>query len=158
MLIYHFGSREGLLAAVVNRIEAQQRQALAELADRDDDLLEVCRAFWRRISDPALAPAERLFFEVYASALHRRPWAEPFRESVVSAWDAPLTALFARHGFAPEQARDQARLALAVARGLLLDLLVTEENRAVNRAAELFATLVSARRPHSRLGRSTAAR
>jgi hypothetical protein len=49
-------------------------------------------------------------------------------------------------------------LALAVARGLLLDLLVTEENRAVNRAAELFATLVSARRPHSRLGRSAATR
>jgi AcrR family transcriptional regulator len=35
MLIYHFGSREGLLAEVVARIEAEQRVALASLGDRD---------------------------------------------------------------------------------------------------------------------------
>ncbi|MFD0599775.1 TetR/AcrR family transcriptional regulator [Catellatospora coxensis] len=34
MLLYHFGSREGLLAAVVGLIEQQQRDLLGELADR----------------------------------------------------------------------------------------------------------------------------
>ena len=31
MLIYHFGSRDGLLAAVVDRVEQAQRDALAAL-------------------------------------------------------------------------------------------------------------------------------
>src|SRR5215467_12372113 len=62
MLIYHFGSREGLLTDVVGRIEAEQRAALADLATVTVDPVEVNRQFWRRLADPALAPAERLFF------------------------------------------------------------------------------------------------
>ncbi|SCL13475.1 transcriptional regulator, TetR family, partial [Micromonospora nigra] len=51
MLLYHFGSREGLLAAVVGRVEAQQRAALADLAAADIDPREVGRLFWRRLAD-----------------------------------------------------------------------------------------------------------
>ena len=34
MLLYHFGSREGLLAAIVATIEAQQRDVMADLTGR----------------------------------------------------------------------------------------------------------------------------
>ena len=145
MLLYHFGSREGLLAAAVEYLEAQQRAVLADLAAEGDDLETACRRFWLRISDPDLAPAERLFFEVYASALHRRPWTESFRRTVIAAWDEPLTALFRRHGFGETQARHRARLALAAARGLLLDLLLTDDRAAVDAAGEwLVAALAAA--------------
>ncbi len=145
MLIYHFGTREGLLVEIVGRIEAQQREFLAELTRTDAGLVEVSREFWRRISDPALAPAERLFFEVYSHAMHDRPWTASFRESVIAAWDEPLSALFRRHGFARTDASHRARLALAVARGLLLDLLITDDRRQVTAAADLFVRLVTAR-------------
>ena len=93
MLIYHFGSRERLLAEIVRHVETAQRDALADLLSGEDDLAEVGRLFWRRVSDPALAPAVRLFFEIYSHALYGRPWTAEFRATVIEAWARPLTEL-----------------------------------------------------------------
>lgn len=139
MLIYHFGSRDGLLAAVVGRIEAEQRAALTALTG---DPLEISRSFWQRIADPGLAPAERLFFEIYVQALHRREWASSFRAAVVDAWEGTLIELYRRLGAAPREARAHVRLGLAVTRGLLLDLLLTEDREIVDQAIELFGRMV----------------
>ena len=38
MLIYHFGSKEGLLVAVIRAVEAAQRQFFAELTATDPTL------------------------------------------------------------------------------------------------------------------------
>jgi AcrR family transcriptional regulator len=140
MLIYHFGSREGLLAGIVGRIEAEQRAALDELALSGTSMVDGARAFWRRLADPDLAPAERLFFEVYAQALHGRDWTAGFRRAVIDAWEGPVMEAFA--GF--PQSRERARLSLAVARGLLLDLLLTGDREVVDAANELFARLITA--------------
>jgi AcrR family transcriptional regulator len=141
MLIYHFGTREQLLADVVGRIEAAQRAALADLFAEEDDLVEIGRRFWRRLSDPALAPAERLFFEIYSHALYGRSWTAQFRETVVAAWVEPVAELLVRHGYPEREARQRARLGLAATRGLLLDLLLTGDREAVDAAAELLAGL-----------------
>src|SRR5437660_4438662 len=62
MLLYHFGSREGLLIAVVRAVEEAQRDFLRELAlDPELSPAEMMRAMWRRLADPALWPNERLF-------------------------------------------------------------------------------------------------
>ncbi|MGI8879012.1 MAG: TetR family transcriptional regulator [Jatrophihabitans sp.] len=142
MIIYHFGSRDGLLTQVVQRIEADQRAELAALLAASSDLREVNRAFWQRVSDPALAPAVRLFFEVYAHALRDEPWTAQFRETVIATWLAPLSDLFVAAGFTPTDATRRARLGLATVRGLLLDLLVTHDTAAVDAAADLFADLL----------------
>ncbi|MFI7221372.1 TetR/AcrR family transcriptional regulator [Micromonospora maritima] len=147
MLIYHFGSREGLLAEVVRRIEAEQRLALVSFAAEIDDPVEVNRWFWRRLADPALAPAERLFFEIYSQALYGRSWTESFRASVIAAWAGPVEEMFIQLGFEPADARRRARLGLAVARGLLLDLLITGDRELLDGVAELFAQLVTAPLP-----------
>jgi AcrR family transcriptional regulator len=141
MLIYHFGTRERLLADVVGRIEAAQREALADLFAQEDDLVEIGRRFWRRLSDPALAPAERLFFEIYSHALYGRSWTARFRETVVSAWVEPVADLLVRHGYPQQEARRRARLGLAATRGLLLDLLLTGDREDVDAAADLLARL-----------------
>lgn len=141
MLIYHFGSREGLLAAVVGRIEAEQRAALAELGERVEPE-QVGRVFWRRLADPALAPAERLFFEIYAQALYGREWTDEFRASVISAWTGPVEELLRRYGFSAKEARRRARLGIAATRGLLLDLLITGDRALLDEAADLFSELL----------------
>jgi len=133
MLIYHFGSREGLLAKVVAHVESRQREALEAL-----DPAEAPETFWRGIAAPDLAPAERLFFEVYALALHNPDWSPDFARTVIDAWLPPLTELLVAHGHAPEEAAARARLALATARGLLLDLLLTGDREGVEAAAEAF--------------------
>src|SRR3954466_507328 len=61
MLIYHFGSREGLLIEVIRTVEAQQRAALDDfLADPDASPADTMRRMWQRLADPALHPNERL--------------------------------------------------------------------------------------------------
>ncbi|SCG66439.1 TetR/AcrR family transcriptional regulator [Micromonospora halophytica] len=142
MLIYHFGTREQLLVAIVERIEAAQRTALADLVSPEGDLTEVGRQFWRRVSDPTLAPATRLFFEIYSHAIYRRPWTDSFRATVVDAWAEPLAELLVQRGFDPAEARQRARLGLAATRGLILDLLVTGEREILDAAGDLLSELL----------------
>ena len=59
MLIYHFGSREGLLIEVIRTVEAQQRAALAAmLLDEDATPAEIMRRTWQPRRRPG-AVAER---------------------------------------------------------------------------------------------------
>jgi AcrR family transcriptional regulator len=154
MLIYHFGGREGLLSAVVGRNEALQRDAVAALSARVGDPVQVARVYWRQVADPSLAPAERLFFEIFAQALYGREWTEEFRASVISAWTGPLEAGLRELGFSRREARARARLALAATRGLLLDLLMTNDRRLLDETADLFARLLVTPLPADEGGRA----
>jgi AcrR family transcriptional regulator len=157
MLIYHFRSKDELKIAVVAEVERRQREAFLGLADAEsaEDFLRTGMELWDRLADPALAPFERLFFEVYAQALHGRPWAANFLPGAVTDWLDTLTPLFASQqavadrqpdGTATSDAdqpdpRHLARLALAVARGLLLDLLATGDRDGVTAALRAFLPL-----------------
>jgi AcrR family transcriptional regulator len=145
MLIHHFGSKEGLLVEVVRSVEARQREALAELmAASDGSLDEAGRRFWARLTDPTLDPHERLFFELYGQALQGRPWAAGLLDGIVDDWIGPLRELLIAAGMStPATAPADARLALAVARGLLLDLLATGDRAAVTAAMERFQALLA---------------
>lgn len=140
MLIYHFGSREGLVAEIVRANERRQRALLAELQlDPELPPVEVARRVWAQLADPAMWPRERLFFELYARALQGHDDAAPLLEELIEGWLAPATEDgIARGGLAREDARAEARLALAVVRGLLLDLLATGDRAGVDRAFERF--------------------
>ena len=127
MLIYHFGSREGLLIEVIRTVEdAAARGARPDAADEPEaSPAETMRRMWRRVADPALWPNERLFFEVYAQALQGSPHARPLLDGIVDPWVEPLARLAVAQGRPEAEARAEARLGVAVVRGLLLDLLAT---------------------------------
>jgi AcrR family transcriptional regulator len=149
MLIYHFGSREGLLVAIVQAVEAAQRAFMAELtADPEVPAGEIVRRMWRRLADPALGPNERLFFELYGQALQGRPGTTGLLEGIVDSWVEPVAADAGRLGLAPETVRADARLGVAVMRGLLLDLLATGDRPAVDAALERYVRLVEAAGRH----------
>jgi AcrR family transcriptional regulator len=145
MLIHHFGSREGLLAAVVEAVERDQNARLAELPD---DAAQAIRVSWRRTSAPSLWPIERLFFECYARGSQGEP---PFDRLVPALVEQTLAAVATRADVgATDEGRAGARLGLAVIRGLLLDLVATGDRKATGRALELYASMVadrSARQP-----------
>ena len=135
MLLYHFGSREGLLTAVAGAVEEAQRVAIAEWGITSAN----ARQFWQHFSDPQLWPAERLFFELYAHALLARPGTEGFLDSAIEPWVTALTPAIAKEAGVDDQtARAEARLAVAVTRGLLLDLLATGDRVAVTEAFERY--------------------
>jgi AcrR family transcriptional regulator len=139
MLIHHFGSKEQLWVEIVRTVEARQRDILGQMVpEPDQPLAEAMRAWWKHISDPALWPNERLFFEVYGQALQGRPHTTELLEGIVEDWLGPATEINLSLGVPPELARAHARLGVAITRGLLLDLLATRDTAAVNAAMEAF--------------------
>lgn len=151
MLLYHFGSRTGLLVAVSLETERRMRVALAAMFEQPGaDLSDVSRRFWSVLSSEALAPLERLFFELYALGLRGREFATDFLDGIVEDWIEPQAQQLIAAGWTPEQARIDARLGVAVTRGLLLDLLATGDRDAVTRAFErqlqLFETALESMR------------
>ncbi|MEQ4305157.1 TetR/AcrR family transcriptional regulator [Plantactinospora sp. B6F1] len=148
MLIYHFGSKEGLLVEVVREIERRQRSALAGLEfDPASAPAEAIRSMWRRLAVPALWPYERLFFELYGQALQGHPGTTALLEGVVESWLDLNVELAAGRGVPAEVARTHARLGLAVVRGLLLDLLATGDRAGTDAALEAFAASYEAGLP-----------
>ena len=146
MLSYHFGGKEGLVVAVIRAVEQEQRERMAELEiDPTLSPAEMARRMWRHLSDPALWPNERLFFEMYGHALQARfPGAPDFLRDIVESWLEPIAAIRHAQGVDPEVARAQARLDLAMTRGLLLDLLATGDRAGADAAAEQAIALYDA--------------
>ena len=138
MLIYHFGSREGLLAEVVRTVEQQQRDLLAALSDLPIE--EQAEEFWRRVTEAALVYGP-LFFELSAHAMQDLPHTEPLKADLINVWLPPLIELCVRAGIPPEQAPAYARLGLAASRGLLFDLLLTGDRAGVDEASALLNRL-----------------
>lgn len=137
MLLHHFGSREDLLVAIVEEVERRQKGRLAELPP---DPAESFATMWADLRRPELRASERLFFECYARAAQGE---KPFARMVpgaVTGWLAEVDALTNSAGAPADPAL--ARLGLAVARGLLLDLVATDDEAGVDAAARVFAELL----------------
>ena len=130
MLLYHFGSREGLLAAISNAIN----ETVAGTLDRWAEPRELFRHF----ADPEAWPWLRLFFELYVHALFGGPGSNDFFDASVRRWLDGLAGELVKQGADEATARIQARLQLAVARGLLLDLLATQELGEVSQAYDYY--------------------
>jgi AcrR family transcriptional regulator len=143
MLIYHFGSREGLLVAVVREVERREREMIAWESFTADG----ARREWDRLIDPSLRAQERLFFEIYVHALLGRPGTDGFLEEALEGWISPVVDSLTRSGVERDEARVVARLGVAVTRGLLLDLLASGDSVGVTRAYELFASLLEQASP-----------
>jgi hypothetical protein len=99
------------------------------------------RRMWQHLSDPALWPSERLFFELYGQALQERPHARGLLDDIVTSWLEPIARLRREQGLEPGAAEAQARVDLAITRGLLLDLLATGDREATTAAVEHFSDL-----------------
>ena len=134
MLLYHFGSRAGLVAAIVEATEAAQRDTLVELAAAADTAEELILALWERVSSEELRPFVRLFFECVAATGGQGltdPWldtADEVTEILGETYDP-----------------DVIRLGVAVTRGLLIDVLATGSTEDTTRSIERFIDMWRAR-------------
>ena len=135
MLLHHFGSREELLIAVVEQAELRQMALVPEIPT---DPAEGFAAMWADLRRPELRHLERLFFECYSRAAQGE---EPFTRIVPGAVDGWLREVEAAAAGVPYDGA-MARLGLAVTRGLLLDLVATEDEAGVDAAAEAFVQLL----------------
>jgi len=144
MLVYHFGSREGLMREILTGLRERGDayiQAWFEAGKNPRTLSEFLRWYWRRMSSPRTQPAVRLIFELYALAL-RHPEDYPgVLEDPLAHWQKVTK----KAGLPSEFETTEATLLLAATRGLLLDLCATGDRARVGRAMQLLAEFVESR-------------
>jgi len=141
MLNYHFGSREGLLGAVVEAVEQGEQAALVELAAQYDDPFEAGAAFWTRVADRAEVFAP-LFFELSTHAMRDEPHAAGLRRWLRTGWIDALSESYRGLGVPPERAGTLALQSLAMARGLLFEVAVTGDRAAADLAMARWTAMV----------------
>jgi len=141
MLNYHFGSREGLLGAVVEAVERAEQDALVDLFAATNDPVEAGGRFWSQVADRAeiFAP---LFFELSTDVMRRRPHAEQLRTWMTAGWTDALTEAFMRSGLNRAAARTLALQSLAMSRGLLFEVAVTGDREAADAAMSRWTEMV----------------
>lgn len=140
MLLFHFGSKEQLMVEVVRTVEAQQRAAMEAVSEQPGlSVAEQMRHQWEGYLDPSLRNNIRLFFEVYADALRGRAGTADFLEEATGSWLQPAAAALAP--ISGPLAEVDARLMVALTRGLLLDLAATGDVAGVDAAMRRFADL-----------------
>jgi AcrR family transcriptional regulator len=138
MLVYHFGSREKLLHAIVLALRRREDATVRDWwkqAGRAGTLADFVRWYWRRLSAREAKPAGRLIFEVYAMALRDPHRFRGVLEDPVSYWKD----LARRSGGRSSEADAQATFALAAVRGLFLDRIASGNLRRIRGAAEKLA-------------------
>ncbi len=135
MLLHHFGSRAELLLAVVEEVERRQVTVLSDLPSEPAAAMD---AMWADLRRPEQRPFERLFFECYARAAQGEAPYDRLLPGAVDGWLGST----AEH--APDMDPAFARLGLAVTRGLLLDLVGTNDEAGVDAAAAAFTALLRA--------------
>jgi AcrR family transcriptional regulator len=139
MLNYHFGSRDQLLAAVIERVCEAERDALARFLHDSSDPVDAGRRYWSHVAETASVFAP-LFYELAAHAMYGKEYAEGLRNVLTDAWLDGFTQGFAR---VTDRAHAErlARLCLAVGRGVLFEVALTGNRAAADAAIEEFTTM-----------------
>lgn len=131
VLLYLFGSKENLLREV-SAAEREHQLEILQDATASGEPSEALSRLWQWISDPQRANLSRLFFENYIRSLDGAPGFQGDAAQSVQAWLAPLGTLLESDDPAG------ATLALAVLRGLVLDLLASGDRDRVEAAWQYF--------------------
>lgn len=145
VLLFLFGSKDGLLRALLARARADELALLDRLKrpDRPAGLVPAVERVWVWLAAEEHRPLLRLWAEAYARSLVEPDgaWAG-FARATVDDWLGVLA------GCQPPSERDgedgatRRTLALAVLRGALLDLLATDDEQRLTEAVEHQLTLL----------------
>ncbi len=144
VLLYLFGSKEGLIRALLARAREDELRYLREArdgggADDSSGAAGIGREVWSWLAAPSHRALLSLWVEGYARSLAAEPgpWAG-FGRDTVDDW----LSLLANHQPAGKrdapQAEAERTLLLAVLRGALLDLLATGDVERVTAAVEHY--------------------
>ena len=134
VLRFLFGSKDGLVAAILERARADELGMLDQLPT-DGDLPGVALAVWDWLAAPRHRAVLRLWAESYATSLQNAdgPWAG-FAAATVRDWLAVLARAQPVAVRTSAAGKAQRTAVLAVLRGAMLDLLATGERARTTRA------------------------
>jgi AcrR family transcriptional regulator len=140
VLLFLFGSKDGLIRALLARSRTDELELLQQINSRYDDapgLEVIARELWTWLAAKERRPLMTLWVEAYGRSLVAPdgPWADYARSTVADWLELLATAQ-------PERERNSSRGearrtgVLAMLRGALLDLLATGDTDRVTAAVE----------------------
>lgn len=137
LLIYHFGSKDGLIAAVMEEARLRVQQSFTE-AMRDAGRQGPLQSFWSWATHPRNSPYVRLLFEVQVLALQNRAAYGRYLEGGSSSW----LKLIEEQLPPSRNRRSTATLCAAVIDGLLLEFLSSGDLRRTSASLHFFGSLL----------------
>jgi AcrR family transcriptional regulator len=141
VLLFLFGSKDGLTRALLARARQDEMAALATLraSQRQADLADTGREIWAWLVAPSHRALLSLWLEGYARSLlgESGPW-ERFAAETVDDWLALLASRQPANRRRGKQGEADRTLLLAVLRGAMLDVLATGDADRVTRAVERY--------------------
>ena len=137
MLIYHFGTRDGLLREVLEQARRRQVEAFNDVLRlrRHEPYTTTLARAWSAISGPQGEPYLRIFGRLHDTA--GEPLWPGFRRTATTDWLAPL-----EEGMSSLGRPELATVVLAVIRGLLMDLDATGDVVRTDQAFHDFLTTI----------------
>ncbi len=141
LLVYHFGSKDGLIAAVMDELRARIQRSFAGLSTASGARKHggAMQAFWAWAIRPANLRHIRLLFEVQVLAIQDPARYAHYLEGTSSSWLDLIEA-----SLPPSKAsRAAATLCAAVIDGLLLEYMATGERQRTTAALTLFGGLLA---------------
>jgi AcrR family transcriptional regulator len=145
-LLHHFSTKDRLVAEVLREVRTRNEEFLAATARRlrDQDPDAIVQAAWVHFVSTERRPYWRLFFEVYGLALNHPERYEPFVDGLVTDWADQTRRILLDVGVPAPRATPLATLVVASMRGLILDLLVTEDEDRVRGALDALGSIIVA--------------
>ncbi len=133
MLIYHFGTRDALLRAILGHARQRQLDTFGALlrARPDEPYTTTLHNAWTSMTSPDGQPFLRMFSQLRESSVQQL-WPD-FRRTATTDWLGPLA-----DGLRSIGRHELATLVLAVIRGLLMDLDATADTIRTDRAFHHF--------------------
>ena len=146
VLLFLFGSKDGLIRALLARARADELALLDRVRGEGavDDLASVARTTWHWLAAEAHRPLLTLWVEAYARSLVRQdgPSAD-FARQTIDDWLAVLAAAQPPARRSGEDGAAERTLTLSVLRGALLDLVATGDARRTTAAVERHLRLIA---------------
>ena len=139
MLLYHFGTRDGLLREVLREARQRQVEAFTDLLRPrpDEPYRDTLQHAWSAMSGPQGQAYLRVFSPLHDAA--GEPLWPGFRRIATTDWLGPLEA-----GMGSIGRPELATVALAVIRGLLMDLDATGDRERTHRAFDDLVAMLPA--------------
>jgi AcrR family transcriptional regulator len=137
MLIYHFGTRDGLLREILGQARRRQVEAFTELlrVRPEEPYTATLSHAWSAMTGPRGRPYLRMFSRLHDTA--GEPLWPGFRRVATTDWLAPL-----EQGMRSLGRPELATVVLALIRGLLMDLDATGDAVRTNQAFQDFLTTI----------------